>query len=376
VFRALLKVTLARALSAAGVDRAYSRLSGAAGRPLVIGYHRVVEDFASAARESIPAMLTSTRVLEAHLDWIGRRYSFVSLDDLAAILESGIKPRKPVAAVTFDDGYRDVYHHALPLLRRKGIPAGVFLVTELTGTSRIPLHDHLYLLLQRAGRLPSFGPAEVERMLRRLDIPARDLARRWTRAKDPFVRLGALYDALPQDDLLRLVTALEERVEIDESELEPFRLLTWEMARALLEAGVAVGSHTRTHSLLTHEHPAQVLAELDGSRREIREHLGIAARHLAYPAGCFTSSVVAAAASVGYRYGYVTCQHHDPVFPLLTIPRRLLWEHACLDTRGRFSPSIMSCQVSSLLDLTRRCGMEHADIAVPSSARAPEAQAL
>jgi peptidoglycan/xylan/chitin deacetylase (PgdA/CDA1 family) len=373
VFRALLKSGLARALSATGVTRAYARLSGAAGRPLVIGYHRVVEDFDAAARESIPAMLISSRMLEAHLDWIGKRYSFVSLDDLAGILESGITPRKPVAAVTFDDGYRDVYDHALPLLRRKGIPAGVFLVTELTGTSRIPLHDHLYLLLHRAERLPSVGPAEVVRMLRRLEILDRGLARSWARAKGPFGRFGVLYESLPQDDLLRLVAALQERVEIEEAELEPFRLLSWEMARALLDAGITVGSHTRTHSLLTHERPAHVLEELAGSRREIRENLGIEAFHLAYPAGCFSSSVVSAAASAGYRYGYVTCPHRDADSPLLTIPRRLLWENACRDSRGRFSPSILSCQASSLLDLAAPCRGEHAVSASPSPAPAPEA---
>jgi hypothetical protein len=191
VFRALLKAGLARGLSATGVTRAYSELSGAAGRPLVIGYHRVVENFDASARESIPAMLISSRMLEAHLDWIGRRYRFVSLDELATILETGITPKKPVAAVTFDDGYRDIYHHALPLLRRKGIPAGVFLVTELTGTSRIPLHDRLYLLLHRAEQLPSLGPAEVVRMLRRLDLPDRDLARRLAQVKG-IARLGAL----------------------------------------------------------------------------------------------------------------------------------------------------------------------------------------
>src|SRR5690606_34436875 len=85
-------------------------------------------------------------------DWIGQRYQFVSLDDMATHLKerqrAGNKNRdKPIALITFDDGYQDVYLNALPILKRKGIPAGVFVVTDLVGTNRLLLHDELYLLL-------------------------------------------------------------------------------------------------------------------------------------------------------------------------------------------------------------------------------------
>jgi hypothetical protein len=47
----------------------------------------------------------------------------------------------------------------------------------------------------------------------------------------------------------------------------------------------------------------------------------------------------------------------------LTIPRRFLWENSCLDSRGRFSPSVMSCLTCGVYDLAvsscrRRHGAE------------------
>jgi peptidoglycan/xylan/chitin deacetylase (PgdA/CDA1 family) len=39
-------------------------------------------------------------------------------------------------AVTFDDGYRDNYEHALPVLERHGIPATFFLVSDNLGSAR------------------------------------------------------------------------------------------------------------------------------------------------------------------------------------------------------------------------------------------------
>ena len=101
----------------------------------MIGYHRVVEDFASSAETSIPSMLVSRQMLERHLDWIGRRFRFVSLDELGARLDASDSRDDPIAAITFDDGYRDFYDHALPLLKQKGIPAAVFVVTDLVGTT-------------------------------------------------------------------------------------------------------------------------------------------------------------------------------------------------------------------------------------------------
>src|SRR2546428_115579 len=70
-----------------GVDALLHAVTGSGRWPLVIGYHRVVSDLARASINSIPSMLISERTLERHLDWIGRRFRFVSVDDLGTSLE-------------------------------------------------------------------------------------------------------------------------------------------------------------------------------------------------------------------------------------------------------------------------------------------------
>src|SRR5207302_2532584 len=107
----------------------------------------VVENFDSSRKTAIPSMLISTTMLERHIDWMAKRFSIVSLDDIGRQMESGLAFERPTAAITFDDGYSDVYHHAYPLLKRKGIPGAVFVVTGLVGTGRPQTFDRLYLLL-------------------------------------------------------------------------------------------------------------------------------------------------------------------------------------------------------------------------------------
>ena len=356
--RSVVKTALAKALSWSRADALIGSLADTGGSSVVIGYHRVVEDFTSAARFSIPAMLTSSRMLEAQLDWIGRRYRFVSLDELGRELDGGGAPGRPLAAVTFDDGYRDVHDVAMPVLARKGIPAAVFVVTDLVGTGEAQVHDRLYMLLCRAiGRWPDPGTALRELLLDLdLALPALDLDRL---AADPRLAVATLLRSLSRCEVDRFAVAIEDAVGTDSSTATGIEPLSWEMLADMVRAGVIVGSHTRSHAWLTRESPIDVLDEARGSREEIERRLGITVEHFAYPDGRFDAATVTAVAAAGYRFAYTTCTHRDPRHPLLTLPRRMLWENSCVDAVNRFSPAIMSCQVHGVWSLMSSCGQNH-----------------
>src|SRR5439155_656683 len=104
-------------------------------------------------------------------------------------------------------------------------------------------------------------------------------------------------------------------------------------------AGLAIGSHTKRHVLLTNEAPGVTVDEIAGSRRDLERGLGAPVRYFAYPDGRFNSAVVSAVADAGYQLAVTACGHRESGYPLLTVPRRLLWEHATVDAALRFSPS-------------------------------------
>lgn len=354
MLRRLAKTGIAGALRLTRAGEWLAARAGAGDRPLVLGYHRVVAD-PGDARRWLPAMSVSRATLERQLDWVGRRFRFASLDELAAAGEGGRRGGRPLAAVTFDDGYADVHEHAFPLLERKGIPATVFVVTGLVGSDRLLLHDRLYLALAgafaagegargklaswfangRGGSLPPSAFAAAQRLLRRL----------------------------PQDALLRAVSALEAEWAPDERARAELRVADWPMLRRMSRAGIGIGSHTRSHALLTLEEPRRVREELAESRRVLQERLGVSVRHFAYPDGRFDARAVEAVADAGYRFGYTTCGHRDPRRPWLTLPRRLLWEQSCLDHHDEFSGAILDCQVQGVFDLVAGCREHHGRVA-------------
>ena len=89
----------------------------------------------------------------AHLDRLqAEGYTTISLYQLLAHLTQGAPlPEKPVV-ITFDDGYRDVYENAFPLLRAHGMTATFFVITDFMDEQR-----PLYLSWEMAREMLAVG---------------------------------------------------------------------------------------------------------------------------------------------------------------------------------------------------------------------------
>jgi hypothetical protein len=176
----------------------------------------------------------------------------------------------------------------------------------------------------------------------------------------PYEALQALLLALRHHALHSLVGILEAQHPMPEEIAMELRSADWGMLKRMVEAGMTVGSHSDTHIFLTRESPSDVDDELTCSKRRIEWQLGQPVRHFAYPSGQFDGPAIRAVARAGYEFGYTVCEHADPNAPLLTIPRTVLWENACVDWAGRFSPSLMAAQVSGFFALVSPpCRTDH-----------------
>lgn len=294
--------------------------------PYIVGYHRVVERLNAYDDFALPAMEISVSMFEKHLDWLGKHFEIVSLDDLTVNRRARSKPQ---AAVTFDDGYSDVFVNAFPVLKRKGIPAAFFVVTDLIGGREIPVHDRLYAVVSRA------------------------------KIQDPFLATQTVVRNRRYDDVLRFIESLDANGEISRHAPAALYPMTWEMLAEMRDAGMTVGSHSKTHAFLTNENPERVQQEVRDSRAALQTHLGIEADVFAYPGGDFNAVVVEAVHRAGYRLAFTICRHRDPRYPNLTIRRRGLWQRSCVDQRGHFSPAIMSGHSAGIFGRSADCPNTH-----------------
>jgi peptidoglycan/xylan/chitin deacetylase (PgdA/CDA1 family) len=354
--RGTIKTAIATAIARAHDHGLAGPLARRTYRPLVLGYHRVVEDFESEARVEMPSMLTSRAMFERHLDCLGTSLRFVTLDDIGEHLQNGIPFEKPVAAITFDDGYRDVYEHALPVLERKGIPAAMFVVTDLVGHPFWQIHDKLYHLVAKAFASWDDPRQKMFGLLSDLGLPAHEFTRR-SAIGSPILAVSTLLPGLPQADIHRVMAGLESSVGNGFHNVP--RTVTWEMVADMRRRGFIIGSHTRSHVSLPMETVDTIAMELEGSKQELERRMGERVDHFAYPGGQFTADVVDAVARAGYRFAYTACPHDVPRHQTLTIERLLLWEGSSVNGDGEFTPDILDCQAHDLWPPARACDRVH-----------------
>ena len=114
---------------------------------MILAYHRVASPPSDPQLLAVPPSRFEEQLaaLRAHFDP-------ASLSGLAEALESGRRPAGVV--LTFDDGYGDNLHEALPLLERYDWPATVFVTTGYVGGAREFWWDELERILLVPSQLP------------------------------------------------------------------------------------------------------------------------------------------------------------------------------------------------------------------------------
>jgi len=95
---------------------------------IVVVYHRIADDRATP-------WTTSNRMFARQVDWLVRRFDVISLEEAQRRLRIGDNTRTAVS-VTFDDGYAENCHQAIPLLVKRRIPCTYFVTVGnvLAGT--------------------------------------------------------------------------------------------------------------------------------------------------------------------------------------------------------------------------------------------------
>jgi len=227
------------------------------------------------------------------MHFLRQRYRIVSLDTLAQEL-SNPGPAKQSVAVTFDDGYRDVYTHAFPVLKKYQIPATIYLTADAIDNNTVAWYDRVFLAL-------SIAPGNKLDLV--LGRPRRFLL------PTPAARLQAAEEIisylriLPNEERKQFCIDMERLVPIPVEGLAN-RMLTWEQIHKMQRGGVSFGSHTLTHPAISRLEPAALEEELRDSKSRLEERLGAPVKDFAYPFGKpadygHTSSALA-------RYGYRT----------------------------------------------------------------------
>jgi peptidoglycan/xylan/chitin deacetylase (PgdA/CDA1 family) len=268
-----------RATYYTGLLHALARISRPKHRGLLIlMYHSI-----GASPLLHPGLRVSEKNFAGQLDYLRRRYRILSLERAAAMIERGEPLPDNAVALTFDDGFRDNYESAFPLLRERGLPATIFVATEplMKKKSLWPYRLISWFEDCRASRL-EFSPGELPGMGRTVfDLTTRRGRGRAGRAVEAALWLAGL----PERE--RLLGQVAEKLGVA-PESDPFDdlpMLAWEQVREMADAGIEIGSHTTTHPALSGLSREEAMRELAESKKLLEAKLGRTVNSFAYPFG-------------------------------------------------------------------------------------------
>jgi peptidoglycan/xylan/chitin deacetylase (PgdA/CDA1 family) len=255
----------------------------------VLAYHRIGAEPDHAFRYDSELISSTPDEFLRELQFLRRNFDVLSMREFVdGLAQPKTLPLRP-ALITFDDGYRDNYDVALPVLRGAGLPATFFVATRIVGTSSIPWWDAISCAMKysRADSIPSPFPADPARFS--LDARHRQASiRRF---------LGHMKNTRWSEALAAL-EKLKADTQVDPAACGEDRLfMSWDEVRELKKAGMDIGAHTRTHPIVANlDGEAELMDEIDGSYHDITKELHQPPLAFAYPVGS-TSAMSASADS-------------------------------------------------------------------------------
>ncbi len=245
---------------------------------LTLTYHRVMP--APGPRHFTGVWSSTPEQFAAHLDQLTATCDVVDTASVSRLRD--VRGRH--VAITFDDGYRDVYDHAFPALLARRLPATLFLTTGVLDGTLVPWWDQIAWL--HHGIVGS-----ARRRFGDLD----EVIERYRRSH-PSVAASVL-DELAAASVRTPLTVAQIRDE----------WISWDMARELAGGGVAIEAHTVSHPVMSRLSSAEQLGEIAGSAERIAEEIGRRPRAFAYPVGqrdSFDERSRQAARRAGIREAY------------------------------------------------------------------------
>jgi peptidoglycan/xylan/chitin deacetylase (PgdA/CDA1 family) len=258
---------------------------GKASRLPIIVHHRVLERVDPLLPDTIDA-----RALDEHFEMLARLFTVLPLDEAVEMAAQGTLPRRAVS-ITFDDGYRDNFDVALPILKKHRLTATVYLASSFLDGGRMFCDT----AIECARRLPA---GEI-------DLTAFGLGRRQVGDVPSRIRIGGELNDVVKYRPVGEREALCERIEslVDEPLPKDLMMTSDQVTRASRE-GITFGGHTVNHPNMAGLDAETARREIVHNREAITALTGRPPRTFAYPFGKpganYTTSTMALVREAGY----------------------------------------------------------------------------
>ena len=257
----------------------------------ILIFHRVLNEV---------DQLMPTEVCKNEFQWqmsiLNKYFNVISLSTGLMLLKKGKLPQNSVA-ITFDDGYKDNYTNAMPILKKFKFSATFFVATGFLNGGMMwndKVRELIRYFPDNGIDLNKFG----------LDYY------KWETEEQKRFVIESLISKLkyyPHDERLDKIDAM---LDLYQKEKMPSLMMTDSEVRGLFDGGMDIGGHTVSHPILATLKPKKALKEIVDNKEYLENIISEKLKIFAYPNGRptqdYTSESVEAVKKSGYNNAVTT----------------------------------------------------------------------
>lgn len=238
----------------------------------ILMYHRV-----SPERDNVLIKPLSLKGFEKQIQYLSKNYEILSLESLVQYLQQRKPLPQKAVVITLDDGYKDSYLYAYPILRKYHVPATVFLTTGCIDTGELFWWDKVNYVIHNTCLaellLGELGRYSLKTTSERLQAAS---------------SIREKLREVPDNKKKLLVEKLlsQYTVSIPDNLGNEF-ILSWQEIREMKDGGITFGAHTVNHPILTKISLKQAMHEITQSKRDIEQKLRQQVTSFCYPNGSY-----------------------------------------------------------------------------------------
>lgn len=221
---------------------------------------------------------TSPEYFEQQVRYIKKNYNPFSLVGLMQYQRDNGKIPSHAVIITVDDGYRDFYEYAFPILKKYDVPATLFVTTGFIAQELWLWPDKITWLLKQSTSIPELNLGNF--YLSGGSLEGSSYSEYWQRIVDYSI-------SLPDQEKHKFIAELASllRHELPSQIPAEYAPLALDELREMQDSGIEIGGHTITHPSLGRVTESQAYDEILGCRNYLNQHLGYHERTFCYPNG-------------------------------------------------------------------------------------------
>jgi len=270
---------------------------------IIVNYHYIEdprEDFAGIHPCPVEKF-------KKQIKFLSERFTIVSVPEVYTAAQK--KSQEKFCALTFDDGLKDQYNNAVPILKEYGATATFFPITS-TFEGRLPSTHKLYILLSHFSADELIDKCNIffneyhTKQAEKYQIPKdrRITTKRKLRDDIKTANIKEIMNILPNNIEAQCLSWLFKKLNLNEKDIVKEQFMSEKDIQKLNAEGFTIGSHTHNHYALDTQDNESIRNEIRLSKEHLERITPESLTIMSYPHGGTSKDVITILQDAGFTH--------------------------------------------------------------------------